>query len=137
MESNGRGYSLNVVSPLDTNLESKVIYETSWIDAIVQDDVELARQLLDSEENIGSIGLAHVVGKGGKKANYTVLPHTLIKCELPCSTYAPDNIWCLAAIYNSRKVLRFLVERRVNATGGTSHGNNYLHRLIAFASMEI
>ena len=137
MVSNGRGYALNMVAPLDTNLESKIIYETSWIDAIVQDDVELASQLLDGTENISSIGLTHVAGKRGKTGHNTVLPHTLIKCKLECSTYAPDNIWCLAAIYNSRKVLRFLVERQVNATGVTSHGNNYLHCLIAFASMEI
>ena len=137
MESDGRGYTLNMVAPLDTNLESKVVYETSWIDAIVQDDVELARQLLDGKENISSIGLTYAVGKRGKTGNCMVLPHTSIKCKLACSTYVPDNIWCLAAIYNSRKVLRFLVERRVNATGGTSHGNNYLHCLIAFASMEI
>ena len=50
MKSGDNGYSLNVVSPLDTNPESIVIYETSWIDAIVQDDVEQARQLLDSKE---------------------------------------------------------------------------------------
>ena len=137
MESDGRGYTLNMVAPLDKILESKVVYETSWIDAIVQDDVELARQLLDGKENISSIGLTYAVGKRGKTGHYMVLPHTSIKCKLACSTYVPDNIWCLAAIYNSRKVLRFLVERRVNATGGTSHGNNYLHCLIAFASMEI
>ena len=45
MKSGDPDYSLNVVSPLDTNLESIVIYETSWIDAIVQDDVKQARQL--------------------------------------------------------------------------------------------
>ena len=136
MESGRRGYSLNAVSPLDTNLENIVIYETSWIDAIVQDDVEQARQLLNSKENIGSMGLTHVVGKSGKLGGFTLQPHTFIKCKLACSTYAPDNIWCLAAIYNSRKVLRFLVEQRLNANGETSHGNNYLHCLIAFASME-
>ena len=135
MESGGRGYSANKVSPLDTNMESMIIYETSWIDAIVQDDVEKARHLLDSDENIGSTGLTHVVGKRRKTGNYTLLPHTFIKCKLACSTYAPDNIWCLAAIYNSRKVLQFLVEQQVNATGQTSHGNTYLHCLIAFASM--
>ena len=63
MEADGPGYALTMVSALKTNLESIVVYETSWINAIIQDDVELARQLLGSNENIGSIGLTHVVGK--------------------------------------------------------------------------
>ena len=66
MEADGPGYALTMVSALKTNLESIVVYETSWINAIIQDDVELARQLLDSNENIGSIGLTHVVGKSWK-----------------------------------------------------------------------
>ena len=136
MEVDDLSHAFDVVSPLDANMESIVEYEVNWIDAILLDDVELARHLLDINENISSIGLTHVVGKTGKTGNYTLLPHTLVKCKLACSTYTPDNVWCLAAIYNSRELLRFLVERQVNATEGTSHGNNYLHCLIAFASME-
>ena len=136
MEVDDLSHAFDVVSPLDANMESIVEYEVNWLDAILLDDVELARHLLDINKNISSIGLTHVVGKTGKTGNYTLLPHTLVKCKLACSTYTPDNVWCLAAIYNSRELLRFLVERQLNATEGTSHGNNYLHCLIAFASME-
>ena len=124
MEDDGPGYALIMVSPLKTNLGSIVVYETSCINAITPDDVELVRQLVDSNENISSIGLTHVVGKRGKTSNYTLLPYTSIKCKLACTTYATDNIWCLAAIYNSRKVLQFLAEQRLNANGATSHVNN-------------
>ena len=123
MEVGGPGYALTMVSPLKTNLESIAVYETSCINALIRDDVELVRQLVDSNENISSTGLTHVVGKRGKTGNYTLLPHTSIKAKLARSTYATDNIWCLAAVYNSHKVLGFLVEQRLNANGATSHVN--------------
>ena len=107
-------------------------YEISWVDDVLKDNVDLARQLLNEQTyTISIIAFNHaIIGTSNIKG------HARSQSEMASSSYAPDNIWSLAAVYNARNVLRVLVEQKNIATVKTSHGNNYLHCLIAFASIE-
>ena len=113
----------------DTDLRK---YEISWVDAVLKDNADLARQLLNEQTNtLSIIAFSHAIfGTSNIKG------HARSQCQMVSSSYAPDNVWSLAAVYNARNVLRVLVEQNIPATVTTSHGNNYLHCLIAFASIE-
>ena len=106
-------------------------YEKLWVDAIVKDNVDLAQQLLNEHQDvISNIFL-------NRTYSYTNIlkGHARSQCGLICSSYAPNNVLSLAAVYNAREILKVLMERQIPITAMTSHGNNYLHCLIAFASV--
>ena len=117
---------------LDDVNSDKVKYEAHWMETIVRDDAEWARVLLDDRlDRVHDISLTRVMEQYSDAEERSQAQHTVAG-----TTYAPDNVWCLAAVFNARNVMRVLVEQQVSATERTRHGNNYLHCLIAFASLE-
>ena len=50
--------------------------------------------------------------------------------------YIPDNAVCLAAVLNSKNVLRVMLEFGVLFTQENSHKNTFLHCMIAYASAQ-
>ena len=116
----------------DTNHPDQTTYEASWIDAIVEDDPHLALQLLNGHtDTISDVVLSYENLDSNNKVG-----HTRRKHEIAWTSYAPDNVWSSAAVFNARKVMKILAEKHISATGKTTHYNNYLHCLIAFASVE-
>ena len=121
------------IVPVDTQTcQPDATYEASWIGAIVEDDAQLALQLLDGHlDTVSNMVLRYEMLYDSNNVEHAVKKH-----GLAWTSYAPDNVWSSAAVFNARKVMTVLVEQRVAATAKTTHGNNYLHCLIAFASVE-
>ena len=118
-----------ILDDIDSN---QIKYEARWVEAIARDDAECARELLDGHMgSVCDISLARVIEHYSDAEE-----HLAVQCIVAGTTYAPNNMWCLAAVFNARKVMRVLVEQKVSATERTIYGNNYLHCLIAFASLE-
>ena len=122
------------ISPSNTNTRhpDEITYQASWIDAILKDDAHLALQLLNG--HMGAI--SDMILRYEKLYDSNNVGHAIRKHGLMWTTYAPDNVWSSAAVFNARDVMKVLAKKQVPSTGRTSDGNNYLHCLIAFASVE-
>ena len=106
--------------------------ERNWLKAITQDDGDLARSILSgmAQPRLDlMLQYRDVLSPG-------VLKHVQCQCVLTASSYIPDNAWCLAALFNAHKVLNAMREYGVSARQKSSHGNTFLHCIIAYASTQ-
>ena len=118
---------------LDTKCDSVDCHhhhELRWISAIVYDKPELAREILQ-EDIHSSLSLCNFVCN---KENVVKLIQT--QSSITTSQYIPDKAWCMAAVFNSRKVLQVMREFDVPINQVNHHGNTFLHSVIAYASIH-
>ena len=107
-----------------------VTEEERWLQAIINDDGNTAHNILNSTYTPTSTLSLRVIYK---KQHF--LKHIQSQCVLSASTYIPDNAWCLAAVFDSRQVLQVMHNFGVDITQSNSHGNTFLHCIIANASL--
>ena len=116
---------VDVISPADTILQDYSKHE--WIRAIIHDDNDMVRSMIkrssiDSQfSDLSNLQLQ--LEKHSGHVNH-----------ISNTAYSPETSWSLAAMFNSRKVMRVLSEYGVTCLQSTSTGNNMLHVLVAFAS---
>ena len=122
------------ISTSNTNTchPDEITYQASWIDAILKDDAHLALQLLNGHMD----AISDMILRYEKLYDSNNVGHAIRKHGIMWTTYAPDNVWSSAAVFNARDVMKVLAKKQVPSTGRTSDGNNYLHCLIAFASVQ-
>ena len=108
-----------------------VTEEERWLQAIINDDGNTAHNILNSTYTPTSTLSLRVIYK---KQHF--LKHIQSQCVLSSSTYIPDNAWCLAAVFDSRQVLQVMHSFGVDITQSNSHGNTFLHCIIANASLQ-
>ena len=122
------------MDPTESNsINSNTInVEESWVHAVVEDNADAVRELLKKElTSTGNISLGSVINKKD-----TVFNHIQSQCILTNSPYTPDNVWCLAAMFDARRVLQVMKDFEVTTKQTNSHGNTFLHCIIAYASMR-
>ena len=103
-----------------------------WLQAIINDDGNTAQTILNSQYMPGStLTLRGVIYK-----KHHVLKHIQSQCVLSASTYIPDNAWCLAAVFDSRRVLQVMRDFGVPVIQANPYGNTFLHCIIANASLQ-
>ena len=106
--------------------------EENWLNAIVNNDGDIAQTILDSTYTPrSSLSLQGVIYKKQHFQKYIQS-----QCVLAASTYIPDNAWCLAAVFDSRRVLQVMRDFGVPVTQSNSQGNTCLHCIIANASLQ-
>ena len=106
--------------------------EENWLHAIINDDGNNAQTILNSTYMpISTLSLQGVIYK-----KHHFLKHIQSQCVLTSSTYIPDNAWCLAAVFDSRRVMQVMRNFGVPVTQMNSHGNTFLHCIIANASLQ-
>ena len=116
---------------LDTKCDSVDCHhhhELRWISAIVYDKPELAREILQ-EDIHSSLSLCNFVC-----TNENVVKLIQTRSSITTSQYIPDKAWCMAAVFNSRKVLQVMREFDMPINQVNHHGNTFLHSVIAYAS---
>ena len=102
-----------------------------WILALTRDDEVLARQLLEE------VPVAMHISELLEARLVFSRPSDEIKQptrQLSVTTYSPDKPWCLAAVCDSRAVMKVLLEYGADLLQVNSKGNNMLHVLAALAS---
>ena len=104
--------------------------ERQWLDAIIQDDSDRARAILSNTSSISDLTLH------GLSEQPHILRIIQSKCAMTSSPYIPDNAVCLAALFNTRKVIEVMLEFGVPITQTNSQNNTFLHCMIAFASTQ-
>ena len=103
-----------------------------WLQAIINDDGNTAQTILNSQYMPGStLTLRGVIYK-----KHHVLKHIQSQCVPSASTYIPDNAWCLAAVFDSRRVLQVMRDFGVPVIQANPYGNTFLHCIIANASLQ-
>ena len=106
--------------------------EENWLNAIVNNNGDIAQTILDSTyAPRSSLSLQRVIYKKRHFQKYIQS-----QCVLTASTYIPDNAWCLAAVFDSRRVLQVMRDFGVPVTESNSQGNTCLHCIIANASLQ-
>ena len=119
---------LNNQSP---SLLNEVDDEELWVKAVVNDNCEIARDILcKGLTSTVNISLRNIFCKKDH-----ILKHIQAQCVLSDSPYIPDNAWCLAATFDAREVLQVMRDFGATATQKNSHGNTLLHCIIAHASL--
>ena len=116
---------------LDTKCDSVDCHhhhELRWISAIVYDKPELTREIL-REDIHSSLSLCNFVC-----TNENVVKLIQTRSSITNSQYIPDKAWCMAAVFNSRKVLQVMREFDVPINQVNHHGNTFLHSVIAYAA---
>ena len=116
---------------LDKEFENEVHEDKGWIRALVTDNEDEMRRLIAEipSENRQNTLL-------DKRLNLRP-EHKGIqspKRQITTTTYSPDTPWSLAAMLNSCKAMKVLIESGADCLQSISHGNNMLHVLVAFAS---
>ena len=105
--------------------------EIQWLNAIIQDDGDLLRSILnDSSSSKSDTSLP------GLSKQPRMLKHIRAQCVMTSSPYIPDNAVCLAAMFNSNNVLKVMMAFDVPFTQTNSHKNTFLHCMIAYASTQ-
>ena len=107
-------------------------YHQDWIIAITRDDGETVRQVL--EQVRAETRHSNLVNARLHLQPRDTEYHGHVR-NITNTTYSPETPWCLAAMMNSRKVMKVLTEYGSNCLQATSEGNNMLHVLVAFASV--
>ena len=120
---------VDVASSSDTNHQDWNKQE--WIRAITHDDDDTIRFMMKRVSTDSHFGdLLNVQLQLEQQ-------HTEHNCHvnhISATVYSPETSWSLAAMFNSRKVMKVLAEHGMNCQQSTSTGNNMLHVLVAFAS---
>ena len=131
--SRTHGTSINSIT-MSTEVNGAPAVEEygAWLEAITREDGYLARSLLgDRGPSRSGLMLQHT-----HLQSSGILEHIKRQCVLTSSPYIPDNILCLATIFNARNVLNILREFGISATERNSYKNNFLHCIIAYASTK-
>ena len=107
--------------------------DEEWIRAIVTDNDDQVRRIIEEMPNESGSGknlnnLLHLKSQG--KDCYGS------KKQICATSYSPDTPLCLSAMFNSHKAMEILVEYGADCLQKTSNGNNMLHILVAFASIN-
>ena len=106
--------------------------EEMWVDAIIKNNSDSVRDILSKGlSSVDNISLKRVV----YRKRHTI-KRIQSQCSLISSPYIPDNAWCLAAMLDARDVLQVMRDFRVTVNQVNSHGNNFLHCIIAHASVR-
>ena len=107
-------------------------YKLKWINAIISNDSNLVRQMIgDISYDILGINFSTVLTE-----ELDTIAYIKQHCHGPEKAYIPHDPWCLAALYNARDVLHVLREFGFLTTQANSHGNTFLHCIIAHVSLD-
>ena len=105
--------------------------QLKWILSITSNDDAMARQILDEvpaevrSRKLLGVRLVFPGPSSGLRQRMKRLTST---------TYSPDRPWSLAAVCDSRAIMKVLLEYGADALQVNSHRNNMLHVLAALAS---
>ena len=121
----------DVSDTIDKEIQNDLPEDKEWIHALATDDEETLRRII--EKISGDAPQSTLLNKCldlRPKRKGIQGP----KRQITTTTYSPDTPWSLAAMLNSRKAMNILMEYGADCLQITSHGNNMLHVLVAFAS---
>ena len=106
-------------------------YISKLINAITDDDGDLARQFLNNKKHLKS-----ALNLSPALIEEVPIPDDVkFECPIITSAYRPGDAWCLAAVYNARHVIRAMKEWNFPISQVNHRGNTFLHCIIALASM--
>ena len=121
----------DVVSSSETIGQENTQHHRDWIRAITYDDDYMVREIIEQtpvESRYSNLLNVHLQ-LHPRDTEY----HGPVR-NISTTIYSPETPWCLAAMMNSRKVMKVLAEYRANCLQVTPNGNNMLHVLVAFVS---
>lgn len=112
-------------------MESRKKHNTTkreCLSAIIQNDAEQVKHLLNGQSELTrDLLLEGTLYDADDKQRTGEFRFT-------ATSYCPEKAWMLAAIYNSRDVMKVMLEHGTDPCQKTSNGNSVLHVLVAFAS---
>lgn len=115
----GVSHSKKIPKPVSLLMSNVNHVNPDFVSAILNDDELEARRIISDDHN----KLDYHGFEDNNCYNRKPLHHSVkAQCILLGSPYFPDTPWCLAAVYNARKVMKVLWE----STGMASQvGTNY------------
>ena len=120
-----------VINSSETIQQDNSGHHREWIRAITLDHDDMVRRILEQlpAESRHSNLLNAPLYLQPLDTEY----HGHVR-NISITAYSPETPWCLAAMMNSRKVMKVLAEYGANSLQATPNGNNMLHVLVAFVS---
>ena len=120
-----------IADTLNKEFENENHEDKGWIRALVTDNENEMRRLITE---ISSESRRNTLLDTRLNLRPERMGIQSPKRQITTTAYSPDTPWCLAAMLNSRKAMKVLMEYGADCLQSTSHGNNMLHVLVAFAS---